>query len=89
MTARATSLAKLHHSTLGLGGGSITRDGKHVVLPFSKELKYFEVNSVLLHRTFDLPEDGPNAEGGAMAKAEREAKAAAKVRGELLTQERK
>ena len=79
MTAKRTSLAGLNHSTIGIGAGAINTTGTRLLLPQVKSLKFLEVNSVLLHRTFDLPEDGPFALAGAQAKAEREAKAAAKV----------
>ena len=77
--AKRISLEGLHHSTLGVGSGSLNADGTRLVLPQVKDLKFYEVNSVMLHRVFDLPEDGPFATAGAQAKAEREAAAAAKV----------
>ncbi len=79
MAAKVTSLAGLHRSTLGLGAGALNADCTRLLLPQTNALKYYEINSVHLHRVFDLPEDGPFAEAGPQAKAEREAAAAAKV----------
>ncbi len=79
MAAKATSLAGLHRSTLGLGAGAVNADCTRLLLPQTNALKYYEINSVHLHRVFDLPEDGPFALAGSMAKADREAAAAAKV----------